>query len=205
MAHDSTISFQFWLNEARNADADRLAKLLDVYRNYLRLMARMQLSRMLQSRVSPSDVVQESILVAKNAFAGFRGKTEPELLAWLRSVLAQRLIDTNRFHSAKQRDFNLERRIDDSLDQSSRQLQAFMTKEKDSPSRTACRREQEVILADALARLPKDYCEVIVLRHLESKSFVEVAETMQRSVPSVKSIWTRAMTRLRSELGAEIE
>lgn len=205
MSQDSTISFQFWLNEARNADAERLAKLLDAYRNYLRLMARLQLNRMLQSRVSPSDLVQESILVAKNAFVGFRGKTEPELLAWLRSVLAQRLIDTNRFHSAKQRDFNLERRIDDSLDQSSRQMRAFLTKEKDSPSRIACRREQEVILADALARLPEDYCEVIVLRHLESKSFAEVAETMQKSVPSVKSIWTRAMTRLRSELGAEIE
>ena len=32
------------------------------------------------------------------------------MLAWLRKVLAQRLIDANRFHSAQQRDFQIERR-----------------------------------------------------------------------------------------------
>jgi RNA polymerase sigma-70 factor (ECF subfamily) len=57
-----------------------------------------------------------------------------------------------------------------------------------------------VLLADALARLPDDYREVIVLRHLNSQTFAEVAELLDRTVPSVKSIWTRAIRRLRSEL-----
>ena len=73
-------------------------------------------------------------------------------------------------------------------------------RDSNSPSRIASRREQEVILASALARLPAHYSEVIVLRRFSrSKSFAEVAEIMGRTVPSVKSIWTRAMTRLREE------
>ncbi|MCA9214108.1 MAG: sigma-70 family RNA polymerase sigma factor [Planctomycetales bacterium] len=204
MSQSSSIPFDNWLIEARRGDANRLDHLLEAYRNYLRLLARLQLGRMLQIRVSPSDLAQESILVARKAFHGFRGDTEPEMLSWLRSVLAQRLIDANRFHSAGRRDFQIEHRLDDALDRSSCDMRAFLSPDSNSPSRIVSKREQEVILADALARLPADYSEVIVLRHLDGKSFAQVAETMNRTVPSVKSIWTRAMTRLRTELGEEI-
>ena len=119
MTHESSIPFDNWLFEARRGNADCLARLLDAYRNYLHLLARMQISQMLQIRVSPSDIAQESILVARRAFSGFRGDTEPEMLAWLRKVLAQRLVDANRFHSARQRNFQLEHRLDDAIDKSS--------------------------------------------------------------------------------------
>jgi RNA polymerase sigma-70 factor (ECF subfamily) len=69
-----------------------------------------------------------------------------------------------------------------------------------TPSQHAVKREQAVLLADALARLPDDYREVIVLRHLKSRTFADVAESMNRTIPSVKSIWTRAIRRLRDEL-----
>jgi RNA polymerase sigma-70 factor (ECF subfamily) len=52
-------------------------------------------------------------------------------------------------------------------------------------------------LADALARLPDEYREVVVLRHLEELSFPEVAERMKRSVDSVQKLWVRALARLR--------
>lgn len=204
MVPESLNSFDSLLQRARLGDADCLGRLLETYSNYLRLLARMQIGQLLQVRVSPSDLVQESILVAQNAFDGFRGNTEPELLAWLRSVLAHRLVDASRFHSAGRRDYRQEQRLVNALENSSCDMKAFLAVEADSPSKIASKREQEVILADALARLPSDYGEVIVLRHLESKSFAVIAAQMDRTIPSVKSIWTRAMTRLRKELGAEI-
>jgi RNA polymerase sigma-70 factor (ECF subfamily) len=73
-----------------------------------------------------------------------------------------------------------------------------------SPSQSASRREQAVLLADALEKLPEDYREVIILSHLESLSFSEVARRMARSVDSVKNLWARALARLRRALGATV-
>jgi RNA polymerase sigma-70 factor (ECF subfamily) len=64
------------------------------------------------------------------------------------------------------------------------------------------RREQRVILADALAKLPDEYREAVVLRFLEGLSFAEVAARMGRSVDSVRKLWTRGLAQLR--LAAEV-
>jgi RNA polymerase sigma-70 factor, ECF subfamily len=58
-----------------------------------------------------------------------------------------------------------------------------------------------VLLADELEKLPADYREVIVLRHLEELSFPEVARLMGRTVDSVQKLWVRALARLRQTLG----
>ena len=60
-----------------------------------------------------------------------------------------------------------------------------------------------MLLADALARLPSAYREVLVLRELEGLSFPEVARQMGRSVDSVKKLWARALAQLRGALGDE--
>lgn len=204
MASDSPMPFESWLDQARSGDSDTLGVLLDGYRGYLRLLARMQLCHMLQARVSPSDLAQESILTARKAFGGFRGSTEAQLLGWLRRILATELIDATRFHSAKRRDVGQEQRLDTALEQSSVDMGLLVAGHTSSPSHAAIRRERSVLLAEALQRLPDDYSEVIVQKHLESRSFPEIAERMGRSLASVKSIWTRAMTKLRRELGDEI-
>jgi RNA polymerase sigma-70 factor (ECF subfamily) len=62
------------------------------------------------------------------------------------------------------------------------------------------RREQAVLLADALGQLPGDYREVIILRHLEERPLAEVAHHLGRNVDSVRKLWTRALLRLRRAL-----
>ena len=64
------------------------------------------------------------------------------------------------------------------------------------------RREQSVLLAEALDRLPDSARELLILRHLEGLSFPDVARRMDRTVPSVEKLWIRALTRLRRSLGA---
>jgi RNA polymerase sigma-70 factor (ECF subfamily) len=70
-----------------------------------------------------------------------------------------------------------------------------------SPSQQASHREQAVLLADALERLPEDYREVIILRHLRGLSFAEVSQRMGRSIDSVGKLWMRALVRLRQIMG----
>src|SRR5205085_1730419 len=79
-------------------------RLLDAYRNYLRLLARTQMSQGLHACLEPSDLVQEALLEADRDFSSFSGGTEKELLAWLRRILVRNLLDAARHHQAQARD-----------------------------------------------------------------------------------------------------
>jgi RNA polymerase sigma-70 factor (ECF subfamily) len=187
---------------ARQGDRDALGELLEKYQNYLAVLARIHIGRRLQGKVDACDLVQETFLEAHRDFAQFRGGTERELAGWLRSVLASNLANLiQRYYGTQRRDIRLERELARELDQSSRVLHVGLVARTTSPSEQASRREQAVVLADALARLPDDYREVLVLRHLEELTFPEVAQRMRRSLDSVKNLWARALARLRRVLG----
>ncbi len=203
MPEHSSLSFEIMLIQARNEGRTATADLLESYRHYLRLLARVQLCKNVQVRVSPSDVAQEAIVAAQKAFPRFRGETEKELVAWLRKVLASRLADAARFHNAQRRNVHYEKRLDEAVDESSVALQSILPRVQDSPSQIVARREEAVLLSEALQRLSTDYAEVIVQRHLEGKQFAEISESMNRTVPSIKAIWARAMTSLRQQLGGD--
>ena len=189
---------------ARAGCADALGQLLELYRNYLELLARLQIGRRLRSKVDAADLVQETFLDAHATFAAFRGATEQELLGWLRRVMAYNLASLTRYYCGTlRRDVGLEQRLTAELDRSSQAVQEVLVAPCGTPSEDASRREQAVLLADALARLPSAYREVLVLRELEGLSFPEVARQMGRSVDSVKKLWARALAQLRGALGDE--
>lgn len=190
------------LGLARAGDGAALGELLEIYRNYLSLLARLQVGRRLQGKVDPADLVQETFLEAHRDLRQFRGSTEEELVHWLRRILASNLANqVRRYFGTQSRDLHLERELADELDESSRSMDRGLVAPHSSPSQQAARREQAVILADSLQDLPTDYREVIVLRHLEGLSFPEVAARMERSEDSVKKLWARALARLRQSLG----
>lgn len=193
------------LARARGGSQSALGELLQLYRNYLGLLARLQIDRRLQGKVDPSDVVQETFLEAHRDFPQFRGATEAEFVSWLRRILGTNLANVVRhYHGTQARDVRLERELAGDLDASSRALDVGLVARASSPSQLAARREQAVLLADALGQLSRDYREAIILRHLEGLSFPEVAVRMGRSVDSVKKLWARALAQLRYVLGGEV-
>jgi RNA polymerase sigma-70 factor (ECF subfamily) len=192
------------LRQARDGDGQALGLLLEGYQSYLALAARLQITRHLQSKVDAADLVQDTLLKAHRNFEQFRGQTEAELTAWLRAILTANVANLVRHYFGTQgRDVRLERPIADDFDQSSRMGELALMARTSSPSQRAARREEAVLLANALKRLPPDYGEVIVLRHLEGLPFADVARRMGRSVDSVEKLWIRALARLRRLLGAE--
>ena len=192
---------QTLLPEVRGGDEAALGKLLESYSPYLTLLARVQIGRRLRGKVDAGDIVQETFLEAHRQFPQFRGTSEAELIAWLRRILAGQIaLVMRRYLGTRGRDLNLERELVDQLDQSSQALDGGLVAPTSSPSHRASRREQAVLLADALARLSEDYREVIILRHLESLSFPDVARRMGRSEDSVQKLWVRALASMRRSL-----
>lgn len=190
------------LRLARQDSNDALGQLLEHYRGYLGLLARVQIGRRVRGKVEAADLVQETFLEAHRNFGRFGGTTEAEFVSWLRQILAANLaMALRRFLGTKRRDVRLERELEAELDESSRMLDKGLVAPSSSPSQRAIHHEQAILLADALGRLPETYREVIVLRHLEGLTFPEVARRMDRSLNSVKNIWTRALGQLRRALG----
>src|SRR3954447_8057251 len=190
------------IKQARRGSKSSLGSLLEQYRNYLVVLATTQIERRLQPRVSPSDVVQETMLRAHKNFAQFRGTTEPELLAWLRQILVNNLARFVEQHMlAARRDVRREvsvERLGMALEQSTIQLAALVPAEGKSPSMAVQQREEAVLLADRLAQLPDDYREVLVLRNLQGLPFEDIAGRIGRSIGATRMLWLRAIEKLRT-------
>jgi RNA polymerase sigma-70 factor (ECF subfamily) len=178
-------------------DADSLLR----YEPWLKLLARMQIDTRFQGKFSASDIVQQTLLEACRDLPQFRGQTEAELLAWLRQILAHVLAhEVRRYRGTQQRDIDREVSLEAALAQSSQRLGDMLAASGSSPSMKAERHEQELRLADVLAKLPDHYREVIILRNLEGLSHEAVAERMGRSVGAVRMLWVRALAELRVAL-----
>ena len=69
-----------------------------------------------------------------------------------------------------------------------------------SPSQAASRREQIVLLADALAALPESEADVLWLYCAENLSFEAIGERFGLSRKSIRGIWVRGLKRLKRSL-----
>ena len=192
------------LQWARDGDEAAFAHLLALYRNYLAVLARVHIDQQLQSKADRSDLVQETLMQAHKDFHQFRGSSEAELIAWLRKIMATKGAKlARRFYGTQRRDVQLERRLGEDLERSASAIETALADSALSPSQTAIRRERAVLLADALALLADDYCEVMILHHLEGRPMAEVAVRMGRSVNAVQKLWARALIKMRHIMGDE--
>jgi RNA polymerase sigma-70 factor, ECF subfamily len=196
--------FPSLIDKARAGDDAASGRLLQSYCRYLTLLARVQIGRRLRRKVDEADIVQETMMEAHRQIASFRGASEREMLAWLRRILAGKIALTLRHYLHIQaRDLNLERELAVQIDQSATALDVDLAASISSPSQRASRREQALLLADALGELPDAYREAIILRNLEGLSFADVAARMERSEDAVQKLWVRGLAMLRQALGEQ--
>lgn len=175
--------------------------LLRRYEPWLKLLARVQLESRFRAKFDPSDVVQQAMLEAVRALPQFRGGTEAEFTAWLRQILTHALAhEIRRYAGTAKRHLAREVPIDQDPSRTSEPWGDVLAATGTSPSQSVVKREQSVLLAEVLQRLPADFREVIILRHLERLPHDEVARRMGRSPGAVRMLWVRALARLRKEL-----
>jgi len=190
------------IEAARRGRPDARERLLERYRNYLRLLARTSIARRIRAKVDASDMVQEAFLKAHAGFEGFAGSSEAELASWLRRILANCLADAGRRYARNEgRDVARERSLEEELDRSSKALGAFLGGNRTTPSRAAERGELCIAVADALAKLDEDHREVIVLRNFEDLEWSEIGRRMRRTAEAARKLWARALRDLRPLMG----
>jgi RNA polymerase sigma-70 factor (ECF subfamily) len=186
------------LAAARAGSAEALGTVLETCRRYLLLVAERQLDPRLRAKGGASDLVQETFLEAQRDFGGFHGTSEAELLAWLSRLLLNNAGNfARRYRGTDKRDVN--REVGLQAGDSSSAGVSSPAAETPSPSGQAMAQEQAAALQRALARLPEDYRQVVVLRYQEERSFEEIGRLLNRSPDAARKLWARAMERLRLE------
>jgi len=183
--------------------SDSPALMPERFRSYLRMLAELQLGHGVGAKLDSSDIVQQTLLDAHRDRDQFRGRTEAEMAAWLRRLLACNLADAARLLGRAKRDALRERSLEAALDASSARLEAWLAAEQSSPSERAERNEAILRLVDALAHLPQANREALVLRHCQGLSLAEISARLGRTPPAVAGLLKRGLAELRTLLPDE--
>jgi RNA polymerase sigma-70 factor (ECF subfamily) len=176
-----------------------LGRTLDGFRDYLRLLARLQLSTRLGGKIDLSGVVSQTLLEAYQAREDFPSDGARQA-AWLRRALAHNLTDEIRKLGTRGRQRVEEQSLEQALEASSARLEALLAREDSTPVRGAVRREQLARLAAALLELSEDQRVAVDLHHLQGLSLEDVGQHLGRSREAVAGLVFRGLKHLRTLL-----
>ena len=107
---------------------------LEDYREYLGLLAQLQIDPLLQGKIDLSGVVQQTMLEAGQALPQHEIENAEHLGAWLRRILANNMTDEIRKLRTGKRDVTRERSLEAAFEQSSARLQSWLVTDQSSPS-----------------------------------------------------------------------
>lgn len=190
------------IRNARQGDPACRDELFGLCRDYLRFIARAEVESWLRVKVDASDVVQQTMLEAHRDFDRFAGDSEKEWLGWLRQILSHNVADFVRHYRGtakrqQRREVPIRRAGSEIIGTGGVQEPPGR---EESPSMQLARIDDELCVAAAIAQMPEDYQEVIMLRNFQRLPFAEVAEQMNRSRPAVQMLWMRAIKQLQAAI-----
>jgi RNA polymerase sigma-70 factor (ECF subfamily) len=189
------------LDQAAHGDTAARDLLLQRHRDRLKRMVAVRSDPRLAARVDPSDVVQETLALAAARLDNYLRTRPLPYYAWLRQIAEQRLIDLHRRHVGAERR-SVTREGPGLSDQSALALADRLFARHSSPSARLQRAERQDRVRAALAALPGNDREVLVLRILEELPTRDIAAVLAISEVAVRSRQVRALERLKNLLGS---
>ena len=187
LAHDD--GEQELFERVRQQDVTALAALLQRWRPWLLGRVRRDLGKSQPGGRRPSDLVQESCVLAVRFLADFHGTSRQELRGWLTRIL-HTAIQQARRHS----------RADKRADALTAPLADEPTLPTPRLSQVISSREGYREVVAAIARLKASQREVLYFRLLEERSLSEIAGLIGDSEQTAASLIKRGLAKLRLQL-----
>jgi RNA polymerase sigma-70 factor (subfamily 1) len=184
----------------RSDGEQALARFFDLVRPRLKRIVHFRLDQRLGSRVSDSDVLQETFVRASQRLDQFLQKEEMPFFVWMRLELNQKLQEIHRYHLvSERRDLRREACLPGSEDpgNASAAIAAHLVAELTTPSRLVEKAEQIALLQQALDKMPAIDREIIALRHFEELSNLETARILGIDTSAASKRYLRALQRLK--------
>ncbi len=176
------------LKRLHGGDRMAMAELYDRYSDRLYSLVFNQVDR---NRDIAEDIVQETFLAALKSAKGFKGRSSA--YTWLCSIAYHKVADHYRRQSRERKRMVSGVDVDtvDDAENPGRQPQP------DSLIESA---ETRQVVNEALAKLPWDYRQVLILKYVEEMSVVEIGQIMNRSPKSIEGLLTRSRKALQAHL-----
>jgi RNA polymerase sigma-70 factor (ECF subfamily) len=177
------------VEKLRSGDSAAMEEFCNLYRNRLYSLVFEQVDR---EETVAEDLVQEVFLAVLGSQYEFPG--DGQLYTWLRSIALHKIND---FYRRQAREPKSKKSFPD--------LNAIMLEQTgDNEPATFTVMESEKIrqsFHQALADLPQDYQEVLVLKYLKAMPLLAISQIMGRSPKSVEGLLSRARKAMRDNLG----
>lgn len=182
------------------------AGMLERFRGYLERRAHALIPQAMRGKVGASDLVQEAFVDAARRVEEMPAGRSDELRAWLYRIMALNLAEQRRrFLGTARANVLREVRLEATPPRPGvPTLREGLAGDGESPSDRAMGREEEGLLADAIATLPDAEREVVMLRYWERLEYAEIGRRMGgRSADAARMLHARACKRLFRQLGGE--
>ena len=175
-----------------SADRPDLAALFEALRPYLLHIAEQEIDPDLRPKGTPSDVVQDTFLIAHRDRGQFHGHSPEELRAWLRAILRCQVARLRRrFRGATHA---VRREVPADRLPKGFEPPAALT----PPPEELQRREEAERVAGLVGRLPEPQ-RCIVEGRVGDETFAVIGRRLGMSADAVRMAWNRIRKRLRGQ------
>ena len=195
------------LQSAAEGDRDPVGALLDAYRPRLRRMVGLRLDPRAKGRFDTSDVLQEAFIEASQRLDRYLGEAPDERMPfflWVRFLVGQKLLQFHRTHLGalgRAADREVQLTQPSGPEASTYSVASVWLAESGTPSQAASAEEEHAKVREALDSMNEIDREVLVLRHFEQLSNVEVARVLDLSPQAASARYVRALTRIQALVG----
>jgi RNA polymerase sigma-70 factor, ECF subfamily len=192
------------LQRLRQRDTSALADYLAAQRKPLSAFIERNLGTALRRKVEADDIFQEvSVEAVRSLAEADFERRDP--FSWLCQIAEHRIIDAHRrFFGAQKRDAAREVPLGSpGGDSRHAGIIDLLVVSMTTPTQALSRQGREVLLLEALAKLPADQREALRLRYVESLPSKEIAGRLGKTDGAVRVMLTRALGHLQQLLGPD--
>ncbi|MFH2001416.1 MAG: RNA polymerase sigma factor, partial [Planctomycetota bacterium] len=175
--------------EAKQGDAGAVDALYRLYKDRLMRAARKRLGQDLRKYMETQDILQSVWKDALTDLDRFQYKNQKAFFNWLLLRIVRKIQDKWRYYNSKKRSWNPE---------ACHQIMAGCNESQHSKSHAAAdscesaiSNEKMEAIIPLMESLSPDHRKVLLLRLNEGKTYVEIAEIMNRSEPATRQLYHR--------------